>query len=140
MKILVISGFLGAGKTTFIKELSKRAIEKPVILENEYAAINVDENILSEEKDLRIWESTENCICCSGKADFASDILTISNTLDPGYLVVEPTGVGFLSKVIENIRSVEYERISMLSPVTVIDLMTVTLSLPLKKPQRTGLS
>ncbi len=121
MKILVISGFLGAGKTTFIRELSERTDIKPVILENEYASINVDENILKNETGLSVWESTENCICCSGKTDFALNILTIANTIDPEYLIVEPTGVGYLSRVMDNISKVEYERISALSPVTVID-------------------
>ncbi len=121
MKILVISGFLGAGKTTFIKELSERTDIRPVILENEYASINVDENILKNETGLSVWESTENCICCTGKTDFALNILTIANTIDPEYLIVEPTGVGYLSRVMDNISKVEYERISALSPVTVVD-------------------
>lgn len=124
MKILVISGFLGAGKTTFIKELSARIKIKPVILENEYASVNVDENILKSGTDLSVWESTENCICCNGRSDFALTILTIANSLDPEYLIVEPTGVGYLSKVMENISRVEYERISAISPVTVIDPMS----------------
>lgn len=124
MKILVISGFLGAGKTTFIKELSARIKIKPVILENEYASVNVDENILKSGTDLSVWESTENCICCNGRSDFAFTILTIANSLDPEYLIVEPTGVGYLSKVMENISKMEYERISALSPVTVIDPMS----------------
>ena len=68
-----------------------------------------------------IWEMTEGCICCSMKSDFASSILTIANTLDPEYLVVEPTGVGILSNVITNIRQIEYERISILSPITIVD-------------------
>ena len=124
MKILVISGFLGAGKTTFIKELSARIKIKPVILENEYASVNVDENILKSGTDLSVWESTENCICCNGRSDFALTILTIANSLDPEYLIVEPTGVGYLSKVMENISRIEYERISAIAPVTVIDPMS----------------
>ncbi len=133
MKILVISGFLGAGKTTFIKELSERTKIKPVILENEYASVNVDESILKENTDLSVWESNENCICCSGKSDFAFTLLTISNSLDPEYLVVEPTGVGYLSKVMENISRIEYERISALPPVTVIDPMGFERGLKLYK-------
>lgn len=124
MKILVVSGFLGAGKTTFIKELSKKTDKKIVVLENDYAAVNIDEDILKNQTDLSVWEQTEKCICCTGKSDFAMDILTISNTLDPEFLVVEPTGVGYLSKVIANIQKIEYEQISLLSPVTVIDPST----------------
>ncbi len=126
MKILVISGFLGAGKTTFIKELAKRTQKDFAIMENEYGAVGVDGGILDEaasgmEKPINIWELTEGCICCSMKTDFASSILTIANTVDPEYLVVEPTGVGMLSKIIENIRKIQYERITLLRPVTILD-------------------
>ena len=121
MKILVVSGFLGAGKTTFIKTLSKKIDKKIAVLENDYAAVNIDEEILKTQTDLSVWEQTEKCICCTGKSDFAMDILTISNTLNPDFLIVEPTGVGYLSKVIANIQKIEYEQISLLSPVTVVD-------------------
>lgn len=70
---------------------------------------------------LNIWELTEGCICCSMKSDFASSILTIANTIDPEYLIVEPTGVGMLSNVMNNIRLIQYERISLLSPITILD-------------------
>ena len=117
MKILVVSGFLGAGKTTFIKEMAQKTKRDFVVMENEYGEVGIDKTILDEEKDINIWELTEGCICCSMKSDFASSILTIANTLDPEYLIVEPTGVGVLSNVIHNIRQIEYERISLLSPL-----------------------
>lgn len=121
MKILVVSGFLGAGKTTFIKELAQKTKRDFVVMENEYGEVGIDKTLLDEDKKINIWELTEGCICCSMKSDFASSILTIANTLDPEYLVVEPTGVGVLSNVIHNIRQIEYERISLLSPVTIVD-------------------
>ena len=121
MKILVVSGFLGAGKTTFIKTLSKKIDKKIAVLENDYASVNIDENILKTQTDLSVWEQSEKCICCTGKSDFAMDILTISNTLNPDFLIVEPTGVGYLSKVIANIQKIEYGEISLLSPVTIVD-------------------
>lgn len=125
MKILVISGFLGAGKTTFIRALAKRTKRDFVIMENEYGEVGIDGPILSKngavEASLNIWEMTEGCVCCSTKSDFASSILTIANTLDPEYLIVEPTGVGMLSRVMENIRQIEYERITLLSPITLLD-------------------
>ena len=64
MKVLIISGFLGAGKTTFIKAMSDILNRDFVILENEYASLNVDEDILKEESELSVWELTEKCICC----------------------------------------------------------------------------
>lgn len=126
MKILVISGFLGAGKTTFIKELAKRTKQDFAVMENEYGAVGVDGGLLSEGNEdsdvpLNIWELTEGCICCTRKSDFATSILTIANTIDPEYLIVEPTGVGMLSKIIENIKMIQYERISLLSPITILD-------------------
>lgn len=122
MKVLIISGFLGAGKTTFIKELSQRTKKKFVILENEYAALGMDGDILKDSTDKdNIWEMTKGCICCSKKGDFAASVLTIANTLDPEYLIIEPTGVGMLSKVLSHIKKVEYERIQILSPLTIVD-------------------
>nr|WP_298874892.1 GTP-binding protein [uncultured Mogibacterium sp.] len=121
MKILIISGFLGAGKTTFIKAMSNTLNRDFVILENEYASLNVDEDILKKESGLNVWELTEKCICCSGKTDFALNILTIANSIAPEHLIVEPTGVGYLSKVINNISQIEYEQIEMLAPITIID-------------------
>lgn len=122
MKILVISGFLGAGKTTFMKELISRTKQDFAVMENEYGAIGIDGDLLeSADTSLNIWELTEGCICCTRKADFATSILTIANTLDPEYLLVEPTGVGELSKIIDNIQKIQYERISLLSPVVILD-------------------
>lgn len=131
MRILVVSGFLGAGKTTFIKELARRTREDFSVMENEYGQVGIDGQLLAEKEmpesgeedagELNIWELTEGCICCSMKSDFASSILTIANTIDPEYLIVEPTGVGMLSNVMNNIRLIQYERISLLSPITILD-------------------
>lgn len=65
MKILVVSGFLGAGKTTFIRTLAERTKKDFAVMENEYGAVNVDGDLLEQTKDLNIWELTEGCICCS---------------------------------------------------------------------------
>ena len=115
MKILVVSGFLGAGKTTFIEKLVEKVNKKIAVLENEYGQVGVDGDLLKKDK-MNIWEMTEGCICCSMKSDFASSVLTISNTIDPDILVVEPTGVGLLSSVIKNIQKVSYDRIKLLEP------------------------
>ena len=122
MKVLVISGFLGAGKTTFLKELAHRTRKDFAVMENEYGEVGVDGAVLGQaEEKLNIWELTEGCICCSMKSDFATSVLTIANTLDPEYLIVEPTGVGMLSKVMENLSKIQYDRITLLSPVTILD-------------------
>ena len=97
MKILIVSGFLGAGKTTFIKALAKHTGKEFAILENEYGAAGIDKDRLETELasgTVNIWEMTEGCICCSAKGDFALSVLSIANAVDPEYLVIEPTGVG----------------------------------------------
>ena len=121
MKILLVSGFLGAGKTTFIKELAKNINLEFVVLENEYADIGVDKDFL-DEKNLNVWEMSEGCICCSMKGDFKSSIKKIYSEINPEYLVVEPTGIGMLSSIIENIREINNNDIEILSPLTLIDI------------------
>ena len=63
MKILIVSGFLGAGKTTFIKEMSRKLDRDFVVMENEYGETNMDETFLQDNEKLNIWEMTEGCIC-----------------------------------------------------------------------------
>ena len=89
MKILIVSGFLGAGKTTFIKALAKHTKKDFAILENEYGAAGIDADRLRAEEGqspVNIWEMTEGCICCSAKGDFSLSVLSIANTIDPEYL------------------------------------------------------
>ena len=120
MKVLVVSGFLGAGKTTFIKELIRRSGTQPVILENEYGDNDIDKRDLEKVGELEILEFMEGCVCCTKKDTFLNSILAISSALDPEYLIVEPTGVGKLGNVLDNIQTVTYERIRLLPPVVVL--------------------
>ena len=120
MKILVVSGFLGAGKTTFIRELIRRTGKKPVILENEYGENDLDRRSLQGSGGLEILEFMEGCVCCTKKDAFLNTILTISSAMDPEYLVVEPTGIGRLGNILSEIRKIEYERIRLLGPVLIL--------------------
>ena len=120
MKILVVSGFLGAGKTTFIKELIKRTGREIAVLENEYGDTNLDSQDIQESGELKVWEFAEGCVCCSKKDSFANTIIAVSASLDPEYLVVEPTGVGKLSNIMANIQKVSYEKIVPLKPLVVL--------------------
>lgn len=120
MKILVVSGFLGAGKTTFIKELIKRTGKEIAVLENEYGDTNLDSQDIQESGELKVWEFAEGCVCCSKKDSFANTIIAVSASLDPEYLVVEPTGVGKLSNIMANIEKVSYEKIVPLKPLVVL--------------------
>ena len=121
MKTLLVSGFLGAGKTTFIKEMAKNINLEFVVLENEYADIGIDGDFL-DEKNLNVWEMSEGCICCSMKGDFKSSIKRIYSEINPEYLIIEPTGVGMLSSILENIREIDNNDIEILNPLTLIDI------------------
>lgn len=120
MKILIVSGFLGAGKTTFIKKLIESTHKQVAIFENEYGEVDVDSSRLGNSDN--IWEMAQGCICCSLKKDFATSVLTIANATSLEYLVVEPTGLGKLSEIIKNLKQIEYERISILSPICIADI------------------
>ncbi len=124
MKILLISGFLGAGKTTFIKAMAKATGREFVIVENEFAEDGIDGQLLSQDEataKMEIREIAEGCICCSLNLDFSLSVLTIANTLHPDYLLVEPSGVAQPTAIIENLEKIQYERISLLAPITIID-------------------
>lgn len=124
MKILLISGFLGAGKTTFIKELVKRTGTRPVIMENEYGENNIDSKELQQsvpkEKELKILEFMEGCVCCTMKDSFVNSVLTVFSSLDPEYLIIEPTGVGRLSNILTNLKPILHGNISLLKPAVVL--------------------
>ena len=129
MKIVMISGFLGAGKTSFIKEMARKTQRQFVIVENEFGELGVDGKLLekdiskieSEKEEMKVWELTEGCICCSLNLDFSHSVLTIANVLDPDYLIVEPSGVALPSRIIEQINKITYERIKFSAPITIID-------------------
>lgn len=127
MEILIISGFLGAGKTTFIQNMASALGRQFVILENEFSDIGIDGDLLKKSKAeiapaaLDITEISNGCICCSSNVDFGSTVVTISNTIDPDYLVVEPSGVAFPTNILNSLEKVLYERIGVLDPITIID-------------------
>ena len=124
MNILIVSGFLGAGKTTFIKELIRRSGTTPVVLENEYGDNTIDSRELRSSNEgsgkLEILEFMEGCVCCTKKDSFVNSVLTVFSSLSPEYLIVEPTGVGRLSSIISNLQPILHENIKLLSPVVVL--------------------
>ena len=122
MKVLVISGFLGAGKTTFIKQLIQTTGKYIVVLENEYGQNDLDAQEIgrSGPPDLKLLEFMEGCVCCTRKDQFSNTILAISAGIDPEYLVVEPTGVGRLSSILAAIQKVSYDKIRILPPIVVL--------------------
>ena len=122
MKILVVSGFLGAGKTTFISKLIESSGLNPVILENEYGDDSLDSKALRKDDDIKILEFMEGCVCCSKKDIFVNSLLTINASLTPEYLIVEPSGIGKLSNIIENINKITYGDIELLNPVVILSI------------------
>lgn len=121
MKILVVSGFLGAGKTTFIQEMMRHVKRQFVILENEYGSTDVDQQVLEQQDGAEVWNLTEGCVCCTKSADLNASVATIESTLSPEFLIVEPSGVGALSNVLRNLQKIQYERIRLLRPITVLN-------------------
>ncbi len=123
-KIDIISGFLGAGKTTLIKKLLKEALAgtKVVLIENEFGEIGIDGGFL-KEAGIEITEMNSGCICCSLVGDFETSLKQVMDQYAPERILIEPSGVGKLSDVmraIQNIADAD-ENMELNSAVTVVD-------------------
>ena len=107
-KIDIISGFLGAGKTTFIKKLLKEAFEgeQVVLIENEFGEIGIDGGFL-KEAGIEIKEMNSGCICCSLVGDFEKSLKEVIDTYHPDRILIEPSGVGKLSDVIKAVQDAQ---------------------------------
>ena len=106
-KIDIISGFLGAGKTTLIKKLLAEAFpgEKLVLIENEFGEIGIDSGFL-KDAGVQITEMNSGCICCSLVGDFGRALVEVLERFAPDRIVIEPSGVGKLSDVIKAVEGV----------------------------------
>ena len=100
-KIDIVSGFLGAGKTTLIKKMVKEAYqgEKLVLIENEFGEISIDGGFL-KDAGIQISEMSSGCICCSLVGDFGKALREVKEQFQPDRILIEPSGVGKLSDVI----------------------------------------
>lgn len=109
-KIDIISGFLGAGKTTLIKKLLKDALsgEKVVLIENEFGEIGIDGGFM-KEAGIEVTQMNSGCICCSLVGDFATALKDVIKKFSPDRIVIEPSGVGKLSDVSKAVQSVTAE-------------------------------
>ena len=122
-KIDVVSGFLGAGKTTLIKKLLKEALDgsKTVLIENEFGEIGIDGGFL-KEAGIEIKEMNSGCICCSLVGDFGASLKEVVEKYHPDRILIEPSGVGKLSDVIKAVQGVEEDvDIQLNSYTTVVD-------------------
>ena len=122
-KIDIISGFLGAGKTTFIKKLLEEAIagEQVVLIENEFGEIGIDGGFL-KDSGIEIREMNSGCICCSLVGDFGRSLEEVLTKYQPDRVIIEPSGVGKLSDVMKAVRDVAANLdVALNSAVTVVD-------------------
>ena len=123
VKIDIISGFLGAGKTTLIKKLLKEAFkgEQVVLIENEFGEIGIDGGFL-KDAGIEIREMNSGCICCSLVGDFGASLKEVVEKYNPDRILIEPSGVGKLSDVIKAVQGVEEDvDIQLNSYTTVVD-------------------
>lgn len=109
-KVTIISGFLGAGKTTFIKKLLEQvyAGQKVVLIENEFGEIGIDGGFL-KDAGIQITEMNSGCICCSLVGDFGKALIKVSKEYAPDRIIIEPSGVGKLSDVVAAVERVKDE-------------------------------
>ncbi len=123
VKVDIISGFLGAGKTTLIKKLfesKKFQSEKVVIIENEFGEIGIDGSFL-KESGVQIKEINAGCICCSLVGDFESSIKELIEKFNPDRIIIEPSGVGKLSDIIVAVQKVQDVDLKINILATVVD-------------------
>lgn len=122
-KVDIISGFLGAGKTTFIKELISKVYsgEKMVLIENEFGEIGVDSRFM-QDAGIEVTEMNSGCICCTLVGDFARALKQVVDTYHPDRIIIEPSGVGKLSDVAKAVSDMQKEaQIEVDSLITVVD-------------------
>ena len=122
-KIDIVSGFLGAGKTTLIKKLLKEVLAdtKVVLIENEFGEIGIDGGFL-KEAGIEIKEMNSGCICCSLVGDFATSLKEVLTTYAPERVLIEPSGVGKLSDVMKAVQgAMQDEEVTLNSAVVVVD-------------------
>jgi len=129
-KIDIISGFLGAGKTTLIKKLIKEALsgQKLVLIENEFGEIGIDGGFL-KEAGIEITEMNSGCICCTLVGDFGTALRDVITKYEPDRIIIEPSGVGKLSDVIKAVEDVkkDFDTVELNSFIAVVDAGKTTM-------------
>ena len=121
-KIDIVSGFLGAGKTTLIKKLIAEAYtgEKLVLIENEFGQIGIDGGLL-QDAGVEITEMNSGCICCSRVGDFGKALQQVLEQYHPDRILIEPSGVGKLSDVIRAVQNLHAQGVELDGFTTVVD-------------------
>lgn len=127
-KIDIISGFLGAGKTTFIKKMIDEVFkgEKIVLIENEFGEVGIDGGFL-KDAGIEITEMNSGCICCSLVGDFGKNLNEVITKFHPDRILIEPSGVGKLSDVMKSVMDIEKEQdVKLNALVTVVNAVKAT--------------
>ena len=122
-QIDIISGFLGAGKTTFIQKLLQESLkgENVVLIENEFGEIGIDSGFL-KNSGIEIREMNQGCICCSLVGDFETSLKEVIETYKPDRILIEPSGVGKLSDILSAVKTVSANLpVHLDGAVTVVD-------------------
>ena len=122
IKVDIFSGFLGAGKTTLIKKLIEEAYkgEKVVLIENEFGEIGIDGGFL-KDSGIEINEMNSGCICCSLVGDFGKALRQVVEQFKPERILIEPSGVGKLSDIIEAVENLHIDEVKLNGFTTVVD-------------------
>ncbi|MBU5256292.1 CobW family GTP-binding protein [Tissierella praeacuta] len=123
-KVDIIAGFLGAGKTTLIKEMISQRLynEKVVIIENEFGEVGIDGELI-KESGLEVKEINSGCICCSLTGDFQKSIEEIIEKINPSRIIIEPSGVGQLSEIIKACKTETLKNLTQINMlITVVDV------------------
>ena len=119
MKTTVVCGLLGAGKTTFIQQTVRHAVEKTVVFVNDFGEAGIDGEIFSSG-GIESVELPSGCVCCSLKGDLITTLQRVIGTLSPGHLVIEPSGIASPSGVLEALDTLN------ISPITVVGIVDAT--------------
>ena len=122
IKVDIFSGFLGAGKTTLIRKLIEEAYkgEKVVLIENEFGEIGIDGGFL-KDAGVEINEMNSGCICCSLVGDFGKALEKVVDQFHPDRILIEPSGVGKLSDIIQAVENLELEEVQLNGFTTIVD-------------------
>jgi len=137
MKVTVISGFLGAGKTTLIRRIISNADSKTAVIVNEFGDVGIDRELVSSSGKLEVAELSSGCVCCTLRADLSETLIELREKFSPERVFLEPSGVSTTSSIVEALQEPHLKDIAELEGViSVIDASAFSELYPLESFQR----